>query len=231
MHDANPSSRLSIIVPTLNEASCIGTLLDDLAPLRAAGHELILVDGGSDDDTVRLASHHVDHVLDSPAGRARQMNTGAAAANGDVLWFVHADSRIPEGAGDALLEALRCGADWGRFDVRLSGRDWRLRMIERMMNLRSCITGIATGDQGMFISRSLFESCGGFPAIALMEDIALSRRLRSSSRPACIPKPRLVTSSRRWESRGPLRTVWLMWRLRLAYALGTAPDTLARRYR
>ncbi len=222
--------RLSIIVPTLDEAAAINDLLVDLKPARTAGHELIVVDGGSHDHTVELVHPLVDRVLHSPPGRAIQMNTGATASEGDALWFVHADSRIPADAITALIRELRSGRYWGRFDIRLSGRAWPFRVIERMMNLRSCLTGIATGDQGIFVTRELFDAVGGFPSIALMEDIALSRLLRRDSRPVCIRTPRLQTSSRRWEEHGILRTVWLMWRLRLAYALGTPADELARRY-
>ena len=222
--------RLSVIVPTLNEADAIVPLLDDLAPLRASGNEVIVVDGGSGDATRRLAAARSDRVLDSGRGRAAQMNAGAAAASGDVLWFVHADTRIPDGAAPALCERHAQGGQWGRFDIRLSGRRWPLRIIERMMNLRSCVTGIATGDQGIFVKRALFERVGGFPGIELMEDIALSKTLRRIQRPACL-KQQLITSSRRWEERGILQTILLMWRLRLAYFLGADPKKLARLYR
>ena len=222
--------RLSIIVPTLNEAAVIEHLLADLASAQAAGHELIVVDGGSQDRTVEFVHPFVDRVLSSPPGRAVQMNAGAAAAKGDALWFVHADCRIPADAVTAITRELKRGRRWGRFDIRLSGQAWPFRVIERMMNLRSCVIGVATGDQGIFVSRELFDAVGGYPSIALMEDIALSNLLRRECRPLCIKKPRLQTSSRRWEERGILRTIWLMWRLRLAYALGKSPDELARRY-
>ena len=222
--------RLSIIVPTLNEAAVVKDLLADLASAHAAGHELIVVDGGSQDRTVEFVHPFVDCVLSSPPGRAVQMNAGAAAAKGDALWFVHADCRIPADAVTAITRELKHGRRWGRFDIRLSGQAWPFRVIERMMNLRSCVIGIATGDQGIFVSRELFDAVGGYPSIALMEDIALSNLLRREYRPLCIKKPRLQTSSRRWEERGILRTIWLMWRLRLAYALGKSPDELARRY-
>ncbi|WP_295589930.1 TIGR04283 family arsenosugar biosynthesis glycosyltransferase [uncultured Lamprocystis sp.] len=221
--------RLSIIIPTLNEADHIGALLADLAPARAAGHALILVDGGSGDATPTLAASGVDRVLRAPRGRAAQMNAGAQAATGEVFWFLHADTRSPPGAAEALLAACRDGACWGRFDVRLSGRHPLLRLVEWTMNRRSRLTGIATGDQGIFVTRDAFARVGGFPDIPLMEDIALSKRLRRIARPACL-RPLLLTSSRRWESRGVLRTILLMWRLRLAFALGADPARLARRY-
>ncbi len=221
--------RIAIVIPTLDEADHIGALLSDLAPLRAQGHEVILVDGGSTDATPTLAASGVDRVLATGRGRAVQMNTGARTAGGEVLWFLHADSRVPPGAAEALLTACRQRARWGRFDVRLSGPHPFLRLVERSMNLRSRLTGIATGDQGIFVTRDAFAQVGGFPEIPLMEDIALSKRLRRLARPACL-RPPLLTSSRRWETRGVLRTILLMWRLRLAYALGADPAGLARRY-
>lgn len=222
--------RLSIVIPALNEAPQICATLADLQPLRSQGHQLILVDGGSQDGTPDLAKPLVDQLLTAPPGRARQMNAGAALAAGDVLWFLHGDTRIPPGAPRALLAALDRGAAWGRFDVRLSGSHPLLRIVERLMNLRSCVQGIATGDQGIFLGRALFQQLGGYPDQPLMEDIALSRALRRRGRPACV-RERLVTSSRRWERRGILRTIWLMWHLRLAYALGADPAWLAERYR
>lgn len=221
---------LSIIVPTLNEAGCITSLLNRLQPLRTAGHEVIVVDGGSSDATPRLAATLADRVITTAAGRARQMNAGADAAGNDVLWFMHADTGLPDGAAQQVIDAMRDGG-WGRFDVRLSGSDIRLRVVERLMNWRSRVTGIATGDQAIFVSRDLFASVGGFPAIPLMEDVAISRLLRKRQPPVCLRTPQLVTSSRRWERDGVISTIFLMWRLRLAYALGASPDALARRYR
>lgn len=223
--------RLSVIVPTLNEADAITPLLGDLAPLRAVGHEVILADGGSRDTTITLAAPLVDQLVSTPQGRAVQMNAGAKASTGDCLWFLHADTRVPADAVSAIAKAHREGRRWGRFDVTLSGKAWPFRVIETMMNLRSRVTGIATGDQGIFVDREWFEAVGGYPAIALMEDIALSRELRRRGRPACPRTPRLTTSTRRWERRGILRTVLMMWRLRLAYALGADPAVLARHYR
>ena len=222
--------RLSIIVPALNEAAGIADLLADLDPMRHRGHEVIVVDGGSDDPTAAIATSRADRVITAERGRARQMNAGARLASGDVLWFLHADGRVPPKAADAVIEACAAGCTWGRFDVRLSGRQALLRIIERLMNLRSCLTGIATGDQGLFVTRAAFEAVGGFPEIPLMEDIALSKALRRLSAPQCIRRPRLLASSRRWEEHGILPTMILMWRLRLAFALGAAPADLARRY-
>ena len=223
--------RLSIIIPTRDEASCIARLLGDLAPLRAMGHELILVDGGSADDTSGIAAPLVDRVIHAERGRAVQMNAGARLATGDILWFLHADTRVPPGAAQRLIDScIDGGSVWGRFDLHLSGTRPILRVVSAMMNLRSRLTGVATGDQGIFVVREQFVSAGGFPAIPLMEDIALSKALRRIARPTCIRRPRLQTSSRRWERHGVMRTIALMWRLRLAYALGVPPHQLARHY-
>jgi len=221
---------LSVIIPALNEAEHIATTLDSLQPLRRRGAEIIVVDGGSDDGTVELARGGADRVLTAPRGRARQMNAGAAAASGEILCFLHADSRLPEGADGLMIDGLaRSRRSWGRFDVHIAGRHPLLRVIARMMNWRSRLTGIATGDQGLFVTRSLFEAAGHFPEIALMEDIAFSRQLKIYGAPLCIAH-RLTTSGRRWEKHGVWRTMLLMWRLRLAYWLGADPDRLARQY-
>jgi rSAM/selenodomain-associated transferase 2 len=221
--------RLSVIVPTLNEAGTVAATLLALQPWRGDRCELIVVDGGSCDGTVAWAAPLADRVIASAPGRARQMNVGAAAAGGQALWFLHADTRVPPAAVPALRAALN-EAGWGRFDVRLSGGHPLLRVIERAMNLRSRWSGIATGDQGLFVRRDWFERAGGFPDIELMEDVALSRCLRRRGRPACL-EVALETSSRRWERDGILRTLLLMWWLRLAFACGASPAALARHYR
>lgn len=223
--------KLSIVVPALNEAGQIAALLECLQPLRAQGHEVLVVDGGSDDGTAETARPLCERVLVAARGRARQMNAGAQAACGDVLWFLHADTRVGAQAIGALMAALAqpCRR-WGRFDVRLSGTHLLLRPVESLMNLRSRLTGIATGDQGIFVRRALFDRVGGFPDIPLMEDIALSGMLKRAARPVCL-RERLLSSSRRWERHGVLRTILLMWRLRFAYWLGVSPDRLAAQYR
>ncbi len=224
--------RVSVIIPALNEAEAIVPTLRRLQAMRAHGHEVIVVDGGSADGTAALAAPLADKVIRAGSGRARQMNAGVRMSRGDVLWFVHADTLVESDSHEMLLAALAGRPrQWGRFDVCLSGCAPLLRAVERLMNRRSRLTGIATGDQGMFIRRDTFERLDGFADIPLMEDIEISRRLkRTAGRPLCL-KHKLTTSSRRWETRGILRTVLLMWRLRAAYALGADPAALARSYR
>ena len=220
---------LSIVVPVLNEAAEIETTLQALAPLRTRGCEVIVVDGGSADDTLALAKSLADRTIAAPRGRASQMNAGGATAKGDVLLFLHADTRLPENADALVIDALsRSRRAWGRFDVRFT--KGALPLIAWTMNVRSRLTGIATGDQAMFVTRKAFESVGGFPEIALMEDIALSARLKRISRSACV-SARVTTSPRRWQKHGTIRTILLMWRLRFAYFFGAPPEALARAYR
>jgi rSAM/selenodomain-associated transferase 2 len=218
-------ARLSIIVPALNEAAGIERCLAALAPLRARGHEVILADGGSTDGTPQLAAPHCDRVVGAPRGRAAQMNAGAAEAAGDALLFLHADTLLPPAADRLVLPAL-AGHAWGRFDVSIDSADPRLAVIAYFINRRSRLTGIATGDQAIFVRRDAFP---GYAPIALMEDVAFSRAMKRVSPPACLTA-RVRTSARRWESRGIARTVLLMWRLRLDYWRGADPDDLARRY-
>lgn len=221
--------RISIIIPALNEAVTIGATLKALQPMRVRGCEVIVVDGGSDDETLRIAKPLADKIMTSTRGRAAQMAVGADCASHPVLWFLHADTQVVPDADTYIHEAL--GAhDWGRFNITLSGCDLRFRLIENMINLRSCISGIATGDQGIFVRRQLYETIGGMPHLPLMEDVELSKRLRTYGRPACL-RTRLTTSSRRWEQRGILRTILLMWWLRTAYALGVPAGRLAKWYR
>lgn len=220
---------LSIVMPVLNEAAGIEATLRALAPLRSRGVEVIVSDGGSRDATVALARPLADRVMAAPAGRARQMNAGAAVARADVLLFLHADTQLPKGA-DHLVRRALVAAAWGRFDVRISGRPFMLRVVAALMNLRSRSTGIATGDQAIFVTRVAFEHVGGFPDQPLMEDVEISRRLRAIGRPACLSE-RVTTSGRRWEARGVWRTIFLMWRLRWRYWRGAPAQVLAEAYR
>ncbi len=223
--------RLSIIIPALNEEAAIAATLLPLQALRFDRHEVIVVDGGSADATRERAMPLCDRVIAGSRGRATQMNAGASAAVGDVLVFLHADSRFDATHADALVAAWpRCGRKWGRFDVAIAGHPWILRLVAAMMNFRSRLTGIATGDQGIFVDAALFRDVGGFPDQPLMEDIEISRRLkRAGGRPLCL-RHRIVTSGRRWEKHGPWRTIAAMWRLRLDYWRGVDPRELAARY-
>jgi len=224
------AARISIIIPVLNEAATIVAALEALAPLRARGTEIIVVDGGSADDTAALAKPLTDFVITSARGRAVQMNAGAGVARGDVLLFLHADTRLPKDADRLILDGLaRSKRAWGRFDVAIEGAHPLLPVIAATMNLRSRLTGISTGDQAMFVTREAFDSVGGFPEIVLMEDIAFARNLKRVSRPLCLSAC-VTTSGRRWKQHGVLRTILLMWRLRLAYFFGAKPEVLAKRY-
>ena len=220
---------LAIVVPILDEAATLPALLVHLAGWRARGCEVVLVDGGSRDDSVEMARAAGFRVLIAERGRARQMNAGAQACGGALLLFLHADTRLPE-AADAMVRAALAVQAWGRFDVRIDGRPLMLRVVAALMNLRSRLSGIATGDQAIFVRRDVFEAVGGFPDQPLMEDIELSCRLLRVSRPACL-RARVRTSGRRWEQRGVWRTIALMWRLRWAYWRGVPAERLAEAYR
>jgi rSAM/selenodomain-associated transferase 2 len=221
--------KLSVIVPVLNEAQALPRLLDRLSGLK--GSEVIIADGGSEDGSASLAERAGFRVVRVARGRARQMNAAAALATGDVLLFLHADTQLPEQAETLIVSQLTDTAHaWGRFDVRIAGRPFMLRVVSRLMNLRSRLTGIATGDQAMFVTRSTFEAVGGFPDQPLMEDIELSKRLRARSSPACIRRC-VITSGRRWETNGVWRTILLMWRLRWAYWRGVPAQQLVKSYR
>lgn len=222
---------LSIVVPVLNEAAGIADALAALSPLRERGVEVVAVDGGSTDGTAAAAQALCNRVVDAARGRARQMNAGASVARGNVLLFLHADTRLPADALDAIDAALADGlTQWGRFDVCIAGRPRLLKVVAWAMNLRSRVSGIATGDQAIFVRRAAFERIGGFPDQPLMEDIEFSKQACRLSAPACL-RQRVVTSGRRWEQRGVWRTIALMWRLRWLYWIGTSPERLARLYK
>ena len=237
--------KLSIIIPALNEAAGIAAVLAPLQAWRGPLCEVIVVDGGSSDATAALAQPLADRVISAARGRAPQMNAGAQAARGGALLFLHADTILPETAPTAILVALGLAGpltptvlshraiskkSWGRFDVAISGNSRMLGVIAWCMNRRSRLTSIATGDQALFMTRAAFDAARGFPDQPLMEDIEMSRRLKRLGAPACLPD-RVTTSGRRWEQRGVWRTIWRMWRLRLAYFLGASPEYLAARYR
>ncbi len=218
---------LSVVIPVLNEAAGVEAALRSLAPLRARGAEVTVVDGGSHEGIAELARPLADRVMSARRGRAAQMNAGAAAAKGDMLLFLHADTGLPDDADRLVHDGLRHRA-WGRFDVRFA-EGGALRLVALMMNVRSRATGIATGDQAMFMTRAAFDRVGGFPDIALMEDVAMSARLKRLGRPLCL-SARVTTSGRRWRRHGLFRTILLMWQLRLHYFLGADPARLARVY-
>ncbi len=224
----NGCTTLSIVMPTLNEARHIADALQPLQPLRKAGVEVILADGDSEDDTAARAAALADKVIAAPRGRALQMNAGARAAGGDALLFLHADTRLPDSAPLLIERALKRHA-WGRFDVRIEGRSRWLPIVAAMMNLRSRLTGIATGDQALFVTRAAFEAAGGFPEQPLMEDIELSKRLKRIGKPACLRGP-VTTSGRRWDRDGAWPTILLMWRLRFGYWRGEPASRLVQRY-
>lgn len=224
---------LSVIIPALNEAAVLPLTLASLASMSPRQVQLIVVDGGSTDETVAVAREHGVTLLASARGRARQMNRGAAHASGEVLLFLHADTQLPDAADQLVLQALRQTTPkapvWGRFNIRIDSRLPLLRLVSAMVNLRSRLTGIATGDQAIFMTADAFRAVGGFPDQPLMEDIELSRRLNTLSAPACLAQA-AITSARRWEQRGVWRTVFLMWRLRWAYWRGASARELARSY-
>jgi rSAM/selenodomain-associated transferase 2 len=221
---------LSIVIPCLNEAEGIAGTLATLEPVRRRGAGVIVVDCGSEDGSAERAAPLADVVIAAPRGRASQMNAGAGLARGEILLFLHADTLLPEVADALVIDGLkRARRSWGRFDVRIDGGHPLLRAVECLMNVRSRLTGIATGDQAIFVTRTLFTAAGGFPEIPLMEDIEISKRLKRFGPPLCLNHC-IVTSGRRWEKRGVLRTILLMWGLRLAYWLGADPRRLAVRY-
>jgi len=230
-------TRISFIIPTLNEAEHISSTLDQLQGLRLRGHEVILSDGGSNDNTLSLSKGKIDHHVINAPGRASQMNDGAKIASGDIFCFLHADTETPENIDKLILQGLSNSNSnsnsnhWGFFNIKLSGRNWQFRIIEYLINIRSCLTRVATGDQAIFITKHSFNNLNGFSNIPLMEDIEISKRLKKTNKPVCIKNASIITSSRRWEKHGIVSTVLLMWQLRLRYFLGTSPDQLAKTYK
>ncbi len=225
--DSDFPQQLSVIVPVLNDEAALRVMAEDLLMLKRRGHQIIIVDGGSIDGSIEVALSISNEVIRHHKGRATQMNRGAQQARHKILWFLHADSRVPEFADRAILAACLKTSDlsWGRCNIRIQNEAIIFRIISFMMNLRSCWTGVVTGDQAIFVSRSLFEQCGGYPEIALMEDIGISKKLRKRTHPLCL-KVRVTTSARRWEQNGVFRTVIKMWMIRFLYFIGINPDRL-----
>ena len=221
--------KISVVVPVLNEEINLSRIASRLRSVREQGHEVIIVDGDSSDNTLTIAYEISDTVIISKKGRSLQMNSGASVASGDVVLFLHADTFLPENAAQIVADAFVGENFWGRFDVRLSNQKYVYRLIEQMMNIRSSLTSIVTGDQAIFVEKSLFDRIGGFPEIALMEDIEISSQLKKISKPVRL-KHKVVTSSRRWEANGVVATVLLMWKLRLYYFLGVSPEKLSQMY-
>ena len=236
---------VSIIIPVLNEADNLPLLFDNINKLNPNPQQVILVDGGSNDDSIGIIRSFINELMpdndrkidwqmtESKAGRALQMNTGAALATGDVLLFLHADTQLPLHAIDSVSEAMK-RAEWGRFDVQIASRQPTLRLVSQMINWRSRLSGIATGDQAIFISQSLFERIGNYPNQALMEDIELCKQLKGKqlkgmAKPACL-KSKVITSARRWQQHGTWRTIILMWHLRFDYWRGVSADNIKARY-
>ena len=236
---------LSIVIPLLNEADNLPRLMGHLAHLNPAPYQVILVDGGSTDNSVAIAKELIEilidsstsvisgqvidwQIIESAAGRALQMNAGAELATGDVLLFLHADTQLPNHAIADITSAVRQAA-WGRFDVRLDSSAWMLKVVSQMINWRSRLSGIATGDQAIFIKKPLFKQLGGYPQQPLMEDIELCKRLKAIGKPACL-RSKVITSARRWQQYGTWRTIGLMWHLRFDYWRGVSADNIKQRY-
>jgi rSAM/selenodomain-associated transferase 2 len=219
----------TIVIPTLNEGVEIRDCLMQLQGLRTRGFEVVVVDGGSVDRTTQLVEGLCDQFISARRGRAVQMNVGARRARGEMVFFLHVDTRLPENLSEIITSIETDTFYWGRFDVRLSGRRWLFRVIEAMVNIRSRLTGIATGDQVIFMTRKIYLAVDGFPEIALMEDVAMSRRLKNISPPLCL-RQKVTTSSRRWEKNGTMVIIIKMWCLRFAYFIGVNPEKIAARY-
>ncbi len=234
------NATVSIIIPIFNEAANLPQLFENITGLDPAPQQVLIIDGGSTDNSTVIAQNIINtlivnnpsaiywHVIESNAGRAVQMNAGAKIANSEILLFLHADTQLPNHAITEITSAVM-GAKWGRFDVGLDSAEWMLKVVGQMMNWRSRLSGIATGDQAIFVKREIFEKLGGYPVQSLMEDIEISKRLKAIGKPACL-RSKVTTSARRWQQYGTWRTILLMWRLRFDYWRGVSADNIKQRY-
>ena len=222
------SQLISVIIPVLNEAKILDQTLSQLEKQLEA-HELIIVDGGSEDETVTIAKTY-GRVILSARGRARQLNAGAAAATGDTLLFLHADVRLDLGAIKAVEIAMAFGYAGGAFKQRIEGAHLLYRLIERGANFRAKRLRVFYGDGGTFISRAGFYQIGGFPDIPIMEEIRFSRKLRRLGKTILV-EPGIHISARRWEQNGIIRTTLLNWFITTLYFLKVSPARLVRLYR
>lgn len=219
----------TIIIPVLNEGAQIDACLTRLQSWRQQGWKLVVVDGGSHDDTLLRAQTGADEVIQASVGRANQMNAGARAGEGEVWVFLHADTQLPATFAADMAAFMLSDLEWGRFDVSFTNSRWPFRMISTFMNHRSRLTSVATGDQALFFKRDFFRKLGGFPLIPLMEDVAITKASKLHSKPFCA-RARVVTSSRRWEKHGIISTIFLMWGLRFAFFAGVSPERLHNMY-
>ena len=222
--------KLSIIIPVLNEALFLSTQRDIFKSLISDGHEIIIVDGGSEDKSVQIARSVVNETFITKACRGYQLHFGAMKSNNDTLLFLHADSLLPEDAAILILDVLtQSNKHWGRFNISFSSTTPVFSIIAWFMNIRSCLTGIVTGDHAIFVSRDIYFKSGGFADITIMEDIDICKRLKKFSMPICL-HDKVITSSRKWEAQGIIRTIFKMWCLRLLYFCGISTNRLEKLY-
>ena len=223
------SALISIIIPTINEIENLSNLLDNIKKSKQVDNiEVVVVDGGSTDGTIEYADKYADLTISAQLGRASQLNAGAKVAQGKHFWFLHADSILDFNIFSQYLHVIS-SSDWGRFDIKINNPKLIYLLISSLINFRSRLSKIATGDQGIFISKELFYQVGKFPQLDLMEDVALSAKLKKHSSPFC-SKLKIKTSARKWQKEGVLKTILLMWKLRLLYFFGVNTKTLARLY-